>query len=286
MEEATVEEVADAEELEAEASLDGAIERDSDTRELQSRSRKPSVSKANSLDELVSKEDITLAIDEDGKIIPVYKGNKVNGEGSSMPANFIRKGMYKPQSREAHDSSDGAHAIIYHRDPETGKIYLVFEKKPASYPYPEAVGKLSLYGGAIRIGESPNDGVVRELKEEDPDSSKMLIKAMNETGFKVAEINQHIDGVPSTIHVWAAEIKDPGEWKKYLSSKSTEGDKAVKSLEEITAMKNSYFAFSFGPVVRGFANIVNEHYSKIYGYSQAYKSYSSNTIPSILLGLN
>ena len=165
---------------------------------------------------------------------------------------------------------------MYHLDPKTGKVYFTFEKKPADYPVSEYAGTLSLYGGSIKIGESPKDGLARELKEEDPRVYKIVIEALNETRWKVAEISRHIDGVPSTTYIWAAEIKDPNKWSAYLLGRSTEGDKTPKSLEEIMGIKNSDFAFGFGPIIKGVANVLSERHSKQAGFNLSYSPPSSS----------
>jgi len=174
-------------------------------------------------------------------------------------------------SHEIHDSLDGAHAIIYHRDPKTGKFYFAFEIKPAEHR--EFPGKASLYGGSIKIGEAPNEGLSREIMEEDP-AYKIVIKALNETRYKIAEINKSISGVPSTTYIWAAEIKDPMEWVQYKSSKSKEGEKATLSLEKMISMQDSEFAWGFGPVAKGFGIFISENYGKMYSYRHSSNFYS------------
>ena len=172
----------------------------------------------------------------------------------------------KDETRKIHDSSDGGHVIPYHRDPKTGKVYLAFEIKPPGYKPAKYAGIPSLYGGALKIGEPPNEGLSRELMEEDP-AHKIVIEALNETRWKIAEITKNFDGVPSTFYIWAAEIKDPIKWAQYVSSKSIEGDKVIKSLEEISGMANSDFAWVFGPVVKEVAGILSDSYPKISAYS-------------------
>ncbi len=242
--------------------------------------KKSSASREESLDELIqNKDDVSFTRDENGKIVPTYQGRRVYGEGASMPTRFIGKAITESKAREVHDGPDAAHVIVYHRDPETGKVYFAFEKKPANYPISEFVGTLSLYGGSLKIGESPIEGLPRELEEEDP-TYRILIKALNETKWKIAEIPRYIDGVPSRTYIWAAEIKDPNEWSKYKSSKSLEGDKAIKSLEEIVlGMNNNDFAFGFGPIVKGFANHISENYGK--SYKPLYSFYSNNIFSSM-----
>lgn len=232
-------------------------------KELNLQNKESSGSREGMLESLIeSDEDISFTIDEDGERVPTYKGRIVYGEGSSMPARLIGKAVNESKAREINDSFDGAHVIIYHRDPQTGKLYFAFEIKPADYPISKYAGRASLYGGSLKIGEPPNEGLSRELKEEDPDSYKVLIKALNETRWKFAEITAHIDGVPSTTYIWAAEIKDPMDWSKYESTRSIEGDKAIKSLEEVLGMKSSDFAFGFGPIVIGAANVLGKNYAE------------------------
>lgn len=247
--------------------------------EPKSESKKSSDSRGKSLDNLVESNG-DVPIDEERKIVPIYKGRSVYGEGYSMPTRFVGKEINESKSREVHDSFDAAHVIIYHRDPKTGKLYIPLEIKPDDYPIKEFVGKASLYGGSLKIGESPIEGLPRELKEEDPSSYKIIIKALNESRYKVAEITKLIDGVPSTTYIWAAEIKDPQEWNKYTLAKSTEGAKAIPSLEEIMGMKDNDFAFGFGPIVKGFGILISEKHGKISGYSPSYHFNPNNIFSS------
>ncbi len=154
------------------------------------------------------------------------------------------------EKREIPDSLDGVHAIIAFNHPETGELYFSFEKKPSTYPIARYANTLSLYGGSLGVGEPPNEGLGREIMEEDRVSYKIIIKALNETRWKVAEVKKDIDGVPSTTHVWLAYIKDPAEVRAYMSSKTLEGKKTHLSLSEMIKTKDSDFAFGFGPIVK------------------------------------
>lgn len=178
-----------------------------------------------------------------------------------------KKAVKGYETRQVPDSLDGVHVIIAYNDPETGKLCLSFEKKPANYPIAKYAGTLSLYGGSLGVGESPNEGLGREIWEEDRASYKIIIKALNETRWKVGEVKKDTDGVPSTTHIWLAYIRDPTEVRSYLSSKTAEGDKTSLSLEEMLKTKDSDFAFGFGPIVRGFAGVLSENHGKKYTYA-------------------
>ena len=161
-----------------------------------------------------------------------------------------KKAVKGYEARQVPDSLEGVHVIIAYNDPETGKLCFSFEKKPADYPIAKYAGTLSLYGGSLGVGESPNEGLGREIWEEDRASYKIIIKALNETRWKVDEVKKDTDGVPSTTHIWLAYIRDPTEVRSYLSSKTAEGVKTSLSLEEMLKTKDSDFAFGFGPIVR------------------------------------
>ena len=154
------------------------------------------------------------------------------------------------EGRKIPDSSDGVHAIIAIDDPDTGELCFAFEKKPYDYPITKYANTLSLYGGSLGVGEPPKEGLAREMFEEDKNSHKIVIKALNETRWKVDELKKDIDGVPSSTHVWLAYIKDPVDVRNYMSSKTAEGEKTILSLTEVLKTKYSDFAFGFGPVVK------------------------------------
>ena len=287
---ADVEKIPEANELEAKESLEGIIGEgehaesmsiDRETHEVvldKNRYTKTSRSLNN---RLKSDEDISFTIDEEGKITPTYKGRRVYSDGCSMPDKLVGKQTDESKTGDAYDSFDGAHVIIYHRDPETGKFYFSLEIKTADHPqYPH---KASLFGGSIKIGEIPTDGAVRELKEELPDSYKIIIKALNETRYKVGEITSNIGGVVSTTYIWAAEIKDPSEWSKHQSSRSTEGYNATISLEKMICMIDNEFAYGFGPITRGFGVFIQKNYGKIPCYNSSYNFYSKKTFSSTIL---
>ena len=230
--------------------------------------KKSSVSRED-LEGLIERDDdAPFARDEDGNILVLYKGKRVYGEGYSAPTRFKGKKSGKSEAREVHDSFDGGHVIIAYKNPETGELCFSFEKKPRDYPIingEKNAGKLSLYGGSLKIGEPANEGTAREIGEEDPKSYDIVIKALNETRWKVAEVNKHVDGVPSTTYVWLAYIKDPAEVRNYISSKTLEGAKTFLSLNEVVKTKDSDFAFGFGPIVKGagitLANMLYSQYN-------------------------
>lgn len=173
-----------------------------------------------------------------------------------------KKAVKGYEARQIPDSIDGVHVIIAYDDPKTGKLCFSFEKKPANYPIAKYAGTLSLYGGSLGVGESPNEGLGREIWEEDRDSYNIVIKALNETRWKVGEVKKDMDGVPSTTHIWLAYIRNPTEVRDYLSSKTAEGDKTTLSLEDMLKTKDSDFAFGFGPIVKQVGIILaNSKYS-------------------------
>ena len=95
----------------------------------------------------------------------------------------------------------------------------------------------------------------RELQEEDPNGHSIIIKALNNTRYKVTEVPEYIDGTPARMTVWAAEIKDASDWEKYKLTKTTEGHKTILSLEDTVAavQKNDFAYASQGRALLDFA---------------------------------
>ena len=142
------------------------------------------------------------------------------------------------------DTLDGSVVILYYIDRTNGQVYFAFEVKTGTYPIPKARGKFALFGGTTKLGESSPETLSRELKEEDPDSYKILIKALKDNGRKIDEVREHVDGVPSWTPVYAAEIKDLEEWREFSSTNPTEGHKRILTLEEtLLAISKNAFAF-------------------------------------------
>jgi hypothetical protein len=157
------------------------------------------------------------------------------------------------------DTLDGSIVIVYYIDKATGQVYLAFELKTETYPIPEARGKFALFGGTAKLGESSPETLSRELKEEDPDAYKILIKALKGNVRKVDEIREHVDGVPSWTPVYAAELKDPEEWRAYCSTTTTEGHKRVLTLEE-TLLAISKNAFGFPSQGKAVYNFIKKEF--------------------------
>ena len=152
--------------------------------------------------------------------------------------------------RENYDTYDGAVAILYHKDPKTGVVYFSVEIL-SDHLNPNVRDKIALPGGKLQIGESPPNGLLREIKEEDPDSNIILTKALKGDGRKIYEIRYFNNNVSGINYIWAAEIKDPSEWKFHKSTKRTEGEKAILSLEEILwllATNRGAFAYRYDEV--------------------------------------
>ena len=155
-----------------------------------------------------------------------------------------------PEDRDD-DTIDGAVAIIYNKR----KGEFVLEVKPDDYGIPEFRGKIALIGGTTKIGESSPETLVRELREEDPDSYKILLKALKENGYLYDVLRAYVDGRSSHTYVYAVEIKDEQEWAAIKSSKLAHdaGHKVVLSIEEvINNTKKNDWAFTHGDVIKQF----------------------------------
>jgi len=158
------------------------------------------------------------------------------------------------KSEQPADTYDGAVAIIYHIDSE-GRVYFSLEQKSGTHP---SSGKYALYGGTVRVGENHVAAAERELQEEDPKGFSAVIKALNDTHYKVAEVPEYIGGTPSRMTIWAAEIKDASEWETYKLTKTTEGHKTILSLEDtVAAVQKNNFAYpSQGKALLDFAYVL------------------------------
>lgn len=233
----------------------------------------------------------TRARDEQGKTH--YKNDKFSrGSEKSTPkrstletlvSDFKRESK-TPVQADSDDTLDGAGALFYHRDPETGKVYFAFERKTEDYPLSEFRHKLAFIGGKNRIGETHVESLVRELREEDPSSYKILIKALKDNGCLYDVFKEYVDGYESNTSIYVAEIKDPEEWAKFASTELTEGRKAIKSLEELVAMKPSDFAFNHGQIIMEFiGDYLRESHStksSALHYNPVSFSLSSAALPS------
>lgn len=180
------------------------------------------------------------------KAMKVDPAEYLSAELARNPVRYSNAALNKIETseRERVDTLDGSVVIVYHIDKANGQVYFAFESKTEAYPIKEARGKLALFGGTTRLGESPPETASRELKEEDPESYKTLIEALKDNGRKVYEVRDRVEGVPSWTSVYAAEIKDPREWKKYSSTTTTEGHKRILTLEEaLLARSKNAFAF-------------------------------------------
>lgn len=183
-------------------------------------------------------DDDISSLTEDNELVSHNK-ERVYGEGAIMPSRLISS--EHKEKGQPYDTYDGAIVILYHIDKETGELYFSFERKPETHPLR---GKLALYGGTVRVGETYNEALPRELKEEDPNGYGIILDALKNNGHYFTEVKDYIDGIPSTTKFWVAEIENPSNWKAYASTKTTEGDKAILSLEEtIDAIRKKSFAY-------------------------------------------
>ena len=172
-----------------------------------------------------------------------------------MYSNVRREAKRNSDKREQPaDTYDGAVVIVYHIDSE-GRVYFSLEQKSGTHP---SSGKYALYGGTVRVDENHVAAAERELQEEDPNGSAFIIKALNETHYKVTEVPEYFDGTPSRMTIWAAEIKDASEWENYKLTKTTEGHKTILSLEDtVAAVQKNDFAYpSQGRALLDFAYVL------------------------------
>ena len=238
--------------LESRVAEDRLDERPREKREEERHSNKSNLDKKSS-SRSIENDDISFTLNEDGKLVPEYNGKRVYGEGAIMPSRLIPTRNADKREQPA-DTYDGAVAILYHIDSE-GNIWFSFEQKPENHP---RAGKYALYGGTVRVDENHLAAAERELQEEDPKAYSMIIKALNDTRHKFTEVLENIDGVSSRTSIWIAGIKDPLDWEKYKSTKTTEGYKTILSLEDTiaTIQKNNFAYPQQGKAVRDFIEVM------------------------------
>jgi len=173
------------------------------------------------------------------------------------------------EDKRGHDTFDGAVAVFYNS--QKGEIIL--ELKPESHPTPEFRNKYAPIGGSTQVGESPLETLVRELQEEAaPDEYKILLEALIENGRKVGEIKDYVDGVPSVISVYAAEIKDLEKWDIAKYAKLKEGDNTTLSYGQALGMGNNAFAYQSGEVIK---NVIISNLEEISHAKSPKASFSS-----------
>lgn len=184
----------------------------------------------------IEKEEISSRLTEHRA--PTYEDGvvDVDGTGSLMRISSEHRERVQPA-----DTGDGSVVIPFWIDEETGKVYLSFERKSKTHP---SAGKLALYGGHVRVGETYFDALPRELTEEDPEGGYIVLKALKDNKYNLEDALYDANGVPSRTQIRATQLRDPSDIEKYVSSKTTEGDKTVLSLEEtVEAMRKNSFAF-------------------------------------------
>lgn len=185
---------------------------------------------------------------------------EIREEDYSKSHKYQKYAKSASEDKKGYDTFDGAVAVFYNS--QKGEIILEF--KTDSHPVPEFRGKYAPIGGTTQVGESAPETLTRELKEEDPDAYKILIKALIENGRKVDEIKGYVDGVPSVTSVYAAEIKDLQEWETAKYTKLTEGDKIILNFWQALGTSNDAFAFQSGEVVKNVirSNLEERLYTK------------------------
>lgn len=233
------------------------------------------------LEERVENNELSYKV-IDGKKVLVYKGKVVGGDGANMPSKLIKaysKSSESAQEKSSYDAEDGSSTIFWYE--VDGKIYLILEQK-TGHPDPKTRDKYALIGETAKVGEhAATETMIRGVKEEDPESSGVLLQALTDNGYKFDEIRSRVDGRLSILTIYEAQIKGLQNIEKAKYSKLTEGQKTIVSLEETVDLLNRGL-FAYGDeVIRNFIA------TKFHGFS-GYKpqTYASdifyNKSPSLI----
>ena len=99
---------------------------------------------------------------------------------------------------EKRETSIGAHAILVNSE---NKVILQQRDETPGIMYP---GRISMFGGTLEKGETPEEGLRRELKEElELDANDFEVKKLG-----VYKKTKEMDGINFTIHVYLVEPID------------------------------------------------------------------------------
>ena len=157
--------------------------------------------------------------------------------------------------KEDADTKDGAVAIIYFEDPETGYVEAVFEPREDA----RAKGDFSLIGGTKSFYDSDSRSTLaREATEEvaDKDARKAILRAFKENSQLYYTQRVYIEGENSQTAVYAIKITDKKEWAAISHTHLQDGhshhsNAVTLSLDEI--MKGNHnFAYNLGPIIKRF----------------------------------
>ncbi len=146
-------------------------------------------------------------------------------------------------AKDPDDTLDAAIVIIRNDNGEETEFYM--EITPEDYFAKEHAGKIKLVGGMIKKGESPLEGLARELEEEMTDKEAAEIITRNAVFYKK---------IPGTIFkkgsvfIYEAVIKNHAEWNTIKKSDLTH-DAGSKTIVSIKDMPNQLYAFDMGKVL-------------------------------------
>lgn len=206
------------------------------------------------------------------------KSSKSSGIEEKLTRNPIHVSKVSDNSYD--DIARGSSVIFWYECPEDGKIYFVWELK-TGHPDPKSRDKYALIGETAKVGEhSATETIVRGLKEEDPDSYKVLLQALIDNGYKFGEIRSRVEGRPSTVTIYTAQIIGSKNIEQVNHSKLTEGQKVISSLEETVELLNRG-SFAYGDKI--IMEFILTNFHKFFEYKpQLYASdisFKNNPLP-------
>jgi|GEM_PF-5557340 8-oxo-dGTP pyrophosphatase MutT (NUDIX family) len=152
------------------------------------------------------------------------------------------------------DTRDGAVGIIYHKDKETGNLEFLFEEKPFDYPVPEARGRLSFVGGAIKRGETSLEALVRELKEEiEEPFASIVLESLRTDGNFYQRLPYEYKGTRGYTDIYTMEIKQEDNWNvvRWAAFQHDAGSPKILTHRN---MRADDFAFGYGEIAQRFAS--------------------------------
>lgn len=227
-----------------------------------------------------------------------YNGERVYGEGASIPTHFIGKksaskksskteGNYSASEGQARhtgrSTGNGTVALIYNED--TGEV--AFEQKFPAYSEKAERGKLQCIGGHIEEGESSLESLVREIEEEITNSS-VVIKALKEKGYYFCTQSAEFRGKPVFTDFYVIPLSN-SRWKEFveggLKGEGT-GNLRIMPGKQAQDLDTHFYAFKSGHIVKDIISTIEPrrgitHHSSSHHnlYSGSIAPYAPSTIP-------
>lgn len=174
-----------------------------------------------------------------------------------VSSKFAKKLYNKSVANKSTELVDGAIALIYHVDEETGKVEHYLERKRLDYSIVKERGKISLLGGLIEHGEGPLETLIREIGEEvnDPSAKKILTNSLMQDGGFYDLFVEYQNGKVVKHYVYVIPVKSKKDWAIVTNSGFTHdaGSKSVidnKELLELLQKNPEYFAFIHGDIIK------------------------------------